>query len=213
MKLTTRHTRKTIPALTADERALPPIRVGLLKPKKLLVPVDFSEWSEKAVTYAVSLAKHFGSEIVALHVAPMAAPVPSAEFVAMQGVVLDDQLRQDAIKNLEQWRARIADHVTARAMIGSGVSVPEEIVNTARKLRCDLIVIGIHPKGTFEHFLTGSVAEKVVQRATCPVFVVREHQNDFINTRARIAEPKRSVAHPKARRRAERVSLVKVTPA
>jgi nucleotide-binding universal stress UspA family protein len=167
-----------------------------LKPKKLLVPLDFSEWSEKAVTYAVSLAKHFGSEIVALHVAPMSTPVPSAEFVAMHGVLLDDQLREDAIRHLEQWRARIAEHVPTRALIGNGVSVPEEIVSTARKHGCDLIVIGIHPKGAFEHLLTGSVAEKVVQHASCPVFVVREREHDFIDTRAQASRPKRRAAHP-----------------
>lgn len=194
MKLTTRHTKKTTPALTAGECVLPPIKVGSLKPKKLLVPVDFSESSEKAVTYAVSLAKHFGSEIIALHVASMSAPVPSAEFVAMQGVVFDDQLRQDAIKHLEQWRARIAAHVPTRALIGAGVSIQEEIVSTARKYGCDLIVIGIHPKGALEHFLTGSVAEKVVQHATCPVFVVREREHDFIESRDQAPRPKRRVA-------------------
>jgi glycine betaine transporter len=194
MKLTTRHTRKTTPALTPDERVLPPIQVGSLNPKKLLLPVDFSQWSEKAVTYAVSLAKHFGSEIIAFHVAPMSAVVPSAEFVAMQGVVFDDQLRQDAVRRLEQWRARIAAHVPTRALVGSGVSVQEEIVNTARKYGCDLIVIGIHPKGAFEHLLTGSVAEKVVQHATCPVFVVREREHDFIETRDQAPRPKRRVA-------------------
>jgi universal stress protein A len=184
MKLTTRRSRKTTPALSSDEFSLPPIQVGSLNPKKMLVPVDFTECSVKAVTYAVSLAKHFDSEIILLHVAPLGPPTPSAEFVALQGVMIDEQIRDDAVNHLTQWRDRVAAHVPVRALVSSGVSIQDEIVATARKYSCDLIVIATHALGGLAHFLTGSVTEKVVHHAPCPVFVVREREHDFIQSRA-----------------------------
>jgi nucleotide-binding universal stress UspA family protein len=184
MRLSTRHSRKITPTLSSDEMALPPIPVGSLNPQKMLVPVDFTECSIKAVTYAVSLAKHFGSEIILLHVAPLAAPTPSAELVALQGVMIDEQVREDAAKHLTQWRDRIAAHVPARALVSNGVSIQDEIVTTARRYKCDLIIIATHALGGLAHFLTGSVTEKVVHHAPCPVFVVREREHDFIHSRA-----------------------------
>jgi nucleotide-binding universal stress UspA family protein len=187
MKLDTRHSRRTL-TITTDERALPPIRVGTLKPRKILAPVDFTECSHKAVNYAVALAKHFHSKIILLHVARLAVPAPSApsaELVVLQGGLLNEQVRDDAATQLSQWRDRIAAHVPARALVTSGVSVHEEIVATAHENNCDLIVIATHAKGALAHLFTGSVAEKVVHHAPCPVFVVREREHDFIQTRSR----------------------------
>jgi universal stress protein A len=170
---------------TADERALPPLTVGTLKPKVILAPVDFTECSQKAVTYAVSLAKHFHAEIILLHVATLAAPAPSPELVALQGDILREQLRDESAKLLSQWRDRVAEHVTARTMVSAGVSVHDEIVATARETDCDLIVIGTHAKGGLAHLFVGSVTEKVVHHAPCPVFVVREREHDFLRTGTR----------------------------
>jgi universal stress protein A len=185
MKLKPRHAKRTRLTPITGRWALPAIQVGTLRPKKILVPVDFTDCSQKAVTYAVSLAKHFHSEIILLHVAKLATPAPSAELVLIQTDVLDQQLRDDAALQLSQWRDRVAVHVRARPVVICGVSVHDEIVETARRNNCDLIVIATQPKGAIEHLFTGSVAEKVVHHAPCPVFVVREREHDFIQTRRR----------------------------
>jgi nucleotide-binding universal stress UspA family protein len=189
MKTRVRHLRSIRPALPSDEDALPAIQVGTLKPKIILAPVDFTDCSMKAVTYAVSLAKHFGGEIILLHVSGMATPTPAAELVAVQGVMLDEQLREDATMRLAQWLDRVSEHVPARAIVTSAASVQEEIVETARKTRSDLIVIATHGRTGLAHLFSGSVAEKVVQHAPCPVFVVREREHDFIQPRSRKRRP------------------------
>jgi universal stress protein A len=183
MKANARHSNsRRITPNTADERALPPLEACALKPKVILAPVDFTECSQKALTYAVSLAKHFHAEIILLHVATLAAPAPSPELVALQGDILKDQLRDEAAALLSQWRDRVAAHVTARALVSIGISVHDEIVATARETDCDLIVIATHAKGGLAHLFIGSVTEKVVHHAPCPVFVVREREHDFIRT-------------------------------
>jgi len=186
MKLKVRHSKRVPLASARGEWALPPVRVGTLKPKKILAPVDFTECSQKSVTYAVSLAKHFHSEVILLHVAILAPATPSPELVALQSDMLNEQLRDDAEKQLSQWRDRVAAHVKASARMSSGVSVNDEIVATARETNCDLIVIATHAKGALAHLFSGSVAEKVVYHAPCPVLVVHEREHDFIQTRSRI---------------------------
>ncbi|HEX4121504.1 MAG TPA: universal stress protein [Verrucomicrobiae bacterium] len=159
---------------------LPPIRVGTLRPKRILAPVDFTECSQKAVTYAVSLAKHFNSEIILLHISKLATVSPAPEFAVLQTDVLNEQARESAVRQLGQWRDRVAVHVPVRMQVRVGVSTQEEIVDAARKTDCDLIVMATHVKGALEHLFTGSVTEKVVQHAPCPVFVVREREHDFL---------------------------------
>jgi universal stress protein A len=157
----------------------------MLKPKTILLPVDFTECSKKAVTYAVSMARHFHCRIILLHVARLAIPMPSPELVALQSDVLNDQMRNDAARQLAQWRHQVAAHVPARALVSSGGPVHEEIVAMARKTKSDLIVIATHAKGALEHLFSSNVTEKVVHHAPCPVLVVREREHDFIRTRAR----------------------------
>jgi universal stress protein A len=168
------------------------VQVGTLNPKTILVPVDFTECSRKAVTYAVSLAKHFKTEIVLLHVAKLAPTTPSPELVVMQTDVLNEQVRDDSERQLAQWRDQVREHVPARMLVRVGVSIQEEIVDVARETDSDLIVIATHAETGFAHFFNGSVTEKVVHHAPCPVFVVREREHDFIKPATRT---RRGIAH------------------
>jgi universal stress protein A len=185
MKLKTRNSRRNLLNSTAEEWSPRPIRVGELKPKMILAPVDFTECSQKAVTYAVSLAKHFHSKIVLLHVSTIGTPTPSAEMVALQGDLLIKETMAAAARQLSRWRDRVVEHVPARALVINGVSIQDEIVAAAHETNCDLIVMATHARGALAHLFTGSVTEKVVHHAPCPVFVVREREHDFIQTRSR----------------------------
>jgi universal stress protein A len=174
---------------------LPPIRVGTLKPKTILVPVDFTQCSQKAITYAVSLAIHFKCrQIILLHVAKLAPATPSPEFAVLQTDILNQQARDDAAKQLSQWRDQVAEHVPARMQVRVGVSTEDEIIEIARENDCDLIVMATHAKGALAHFFTGSVTENVVHHAPCPVFVVREQEHDFIKPKTRSVRGKRPLA-------------------
>jgi universal stress protein A len=204
----TRRPGSTASRFAVHEGVLPPIRVRTLMPKRILAPVDFTACSMKAVTYAVSLAKHFRSEIILLHIAKLVMPAPAPDLVALRTDMLDAQLFDDAAKQLSQWLGQVAACVPTRALVRTGVSVDEEIVATARKSNCDLIVMSIQPKGALEHLFTGSVAEKVVRHAPCPVFVVREQENDFIETRRNA----RSVRRKTTANRGQAVQRGKKTP-
>jgi len=189
MKLNGRHNRKV--SLVSD---LPPVQVGILNPKTILAPVDFTDCSQKAVTYAVSLAKHFKSEVILLHVARLAPATPSPELVVLQNDILNEQLRDDAERQLAQWRDQVQQHVPARMLVRIGFSIQEEIVEAAREADADLIVMATHAETGFAHFFNGSVTEKVVHHAPCPVFVVREREHDFIKP-ARRARTRSTLAH------------------
>jgi universal stress protein A len=159
--------------------------IPALKLKKLLVPTDFSENSEKALMYAVRLAQRNNSSLILFHVFEL------PEFVR--------QLPQDYSESNEETRKQldIAMRRSAErletlsvAVKGSDIKIEtsqrlgtpyEEIVNVAREWEVDLIVIATHGYSGLKHFLLGSTAERVVRLASCPVLVVREEGRDFVS--------------------------------
>jgi universal stress protein A len=141
--------------------------------KTILVPTDFSECSDHALGYGRAMAETFGASLHLLHVVqdPYTQPWAAEAFPAP----LDDMLAQWQ----EQARARLQALVPEAARPGAMVAVQvgspfQEIVNYAEAQRIDLIVIGTHGRGPLGHMLLGSVAEKVVRKAPCPVLTVRQ---------------------------------------
>jgi len=144
--------------------------VGL---KRILVPVDFSDSSKKALHYALSLASQFGGQILALHVvepviypsdmafAPMAAELPTKVSVTAMK------------KKLQQWceEAIPAKHL-GKPTVRLGQPF-HEIATAAKELKADLVVISTHGYTGLKHVLLGSTAERVVRHAPCPVLTVR----------------------------------------
>ena len=150
--------------------------LSAFKLKEILVPVDFSECSEKALAYAIPFAKQFGATITLLHVVePALVPVPAPEM----GVVLDLETRDDTKKELAELRARLSHQVRCIALIKNG-RADYEIINVAKQLGSDLIILSTHGRTGFDRLLMGSTVEKVVRRAGCPIFIVRPHEHDFI---------------------------------
>ncbi|MGC3959144.1 MAG: universal stress protein [Verrucomicrobiota bacterium] len=143
--------------------------------REILVPVDFTECTEKALFYALPFARQFGATVTLLHVLEQAF-VPATEF----GMVVDVDVSKDAIRELEKIRTRVAKQVKCRIMMRQG-GVEYEIVNAAKELDCDLIILGTHGRTGMDRLLLGSTVEKVVRRAGCPLFVVRPHEHDFIS--------------------------------
>jgi nucleotide-binding universal stress UspA family protein len=147
--------------------------------KTILVPTDFSECSEAAVKYGRALAKAFNASVHLMHVVqdPYTQPWAAEAFPAPLGDLLE-QWQQQARARLA---ALLPEDERANAMIAVQVGSPFfEIVRYAQEQHIDLIVIGTHGRGPLGHMLLGSVAEKVVRKAPCPVLTVRHPQHHFV---------------------------------
>jgi nucleotide-binding universal stress UspA family protein len=148
--------------------------LGILR---ILVPVDFSASSRKALRYAISFARQFDSEITLLHVRPL--PYYPADLGGFPTTIPADepstrriQARLDADADL------IPSELRGQKLLRVG-SAYDEICNAARELNAELIIISTHGHSGLKHVVLGSTAERVVRHAPCPVLVVREHEREF----------------------------------
>ena len=142
--------------------------------KRICCPIDFSDASRAAMEVAADLARRFGAELVLLHAYPIPGyTFPDGSVVASPRMMQD--LADQAEKHVEEWR------VEAERLVGAGKVTGEkavgepaaEILENARAWGSDLIVMGTHGRTGLEHALMGSIAERVVRRAHCPVLTVR----------------------------------------
>ena len=154
----------------------PPIALPSFRLKKILLPVDFSLTSRKAVAYAASFARQFSAEVLLLHVIE---PIPMAPQPDMLPImVFGREIRAERARRLSQWRSEFRPRASVTAILREGVA-HHEIVAMAREDDVDLIVIGTQGRTGWSH-LFGSTAEWVVRHAPCPVLVVREREHDFV---------------------------------
>ena len=146
--------------------------------KKILVPTDFSEHSEKAVLYGTELAKQFGGELHLLHTFEE-APIMYGEGGAYFTPEMTHDMKTAAQKHLDEVKVEVPDEVHVVRTVAYGHSFVE-IVKYAKEHAIDLVVVGTHGRGAIAHMLLGSVAEQVVRQAPCPVLVVRDQEHDFV---------------------------------
>jgi universal stress protein A len=141
--------------------------------KKILVPTDFSECSDAAVQYGRAMAETFGATLHRLHVVqdPYTQPWAAEAFPAPLGDMLAQWQAQARARLQELLPEAARKDVMVAVQVGSPF---QEIVRYAVEQAIDLIVIGTHGRGPIGHMLLGSVAEKVVRKAPCPVLTVRE---------------------------------------
>ena len=139
--------------------------------RRVLVPVDFSEPSRKALRYALSLAKPFNAEIRLLHVVEALVLPPDVEVVDLAAFART--LNDEAAKCLSKWRKEVASEAPVEEELRAGTPY-REIVAAAGEMHTDLIVMGTHGRTGLAGVLIGSTAERVVHQAPCPVLVVRE---------------------------------------
>ena len=141
---------------------------------RILVPTDFSQPTDAALAYAKDIASRFGASLHLVHVLedPVVTGVFGAPTYVPESPGASAALRADAEFRLG---ARLNDVTSARLCITSevlyGPNAPT-IVNRARELAIDLIVMGTHGRTGMAHALMGSVAERVVRFASCPVLTV-----------------------------------------
>ena len=136
-----------------------------------MVPTDFSPASNNAAEFAKDLAVRNKAELVLVHVV---LPAGSPDLV--YGSLLWDQTKvlRSARAALQQWQSEVGLGRMKKIKRQVCIGVPHtEIVEAARRFKCDLIVIPTHGRTGLKHYLLGGTAERVVRHAHCPVLVVR----------------------------------------
>ena len=128
----------------------------------LLVPTDFSPGSEHALTAATGLARQFGARLTLLH----AAHVPDEFDMYLR--IMEPALRRE----METRRKRVEEAAVSVDAIMTRGAAAQKIVESARGKGVDLIVMGTHGRTGLRHLLIGSVSERVIRLAPCPVMVV-----------------------------------------
>lgn len=141
----------------------------------ILVPVDGSETAYTAVAQAVAIAQAFNSKVTLVEVLTL-DPYIAAEYItAKQTNEFIERARQALIKNLEEAKAKFAAHgVNVETQILEGQVISREIVNAAKSLKADLIVMGSHGRTGIKKLFLGSVAQSVLAEADIPVLIARK---------------------------------------
>lgn len=149
-----------------------------LRLKKILVPIDFSPPSKNAFKYAVRFAEEFGGELTFLYVLE---PQSLTGFIAIpEATAFVESDIVAAGKNLRSLVASLRNVRIERPRWKVRGGLPShEIVEAAKEMDADLIVIATHGYTGWKHFCIGSTAERVVRAAPCPVLVVREKEHEF----------------------------------
>lgn len=144
--------------------------------KNILVPIDFSRISRKALEYAVPLAKKFGAKITLLHVFE---PLPYHSDMSHhpRGEAFPLRAMESDLEAVVQ--SCIEPQLFNKAIVDAGIAF-EVIIDVARALKIDLIVLTTHGFTGLRHVFMGSTAERVVRHAPCPVFVIRRREHDCI---------------------------------
>lgn len=139
----------------------------------ILVPSDFSEYSDKAFGWALEMAEKWGAKVELLHVVP--TPNYPPMMIADGGfnpADYESSLREDAEQQAKEIVSQVdrpGISIETKVLVGSPF---HDICKTAEQDKSDLIVMGSHGRTGVSHVLLGSVAERVVRHAPCPVLVV-----------------------------------------
>jgi nucleotide-binding universal stress UspA family protein len=145
----------------------------------ILCPIDFSEYSRHALHHAVALAKWYRATLTLLYAqAPLAVPAGPAEM--LPAMVLTGEQHDQLVKSLRQMVAtEVGETVLTHVEVAEG-DPAREIVARAQDTRADLVVMGTHGAKGFERLLLGSVTEKVLRKAPCPVLTVPRSAPDMM---------------------------------
>jgi nucleotide-binding universal stress UspA family protein len=140
----------------------------------ILVPYDFSEYAEHAFIWAVSLAEQWRARIVLLHAVPLLHHVSVPEHLLINIPQLDTDRVIEAEEHLQDFlmEKRELASVTVETRVVRGDPFGA-ICQAAKQEHADLIVMGSHGRTGLAHVLLGSVAERIVRHALCPVLITR----------------------------------------
>ena len=137
--------------------------------KRILVPTDLSQLSQVAFDYAATFAKHHRATIYLVHVMePAPAMVPTALGISTDA--FEKRMVKEASAALDRLAQRFGKNVKPVLRRGN---VAQELLKAAKSTKANLIVMSTHGRSGIGHVLVGSVAEKIVRQARCPVLTVK----------------------------------------
>lgn len=147
--------------------------------KNILCPIDYSVYSEKALQYAIEFAEKYQAKLYLLHVLDLRVydvNDPELYNVNIVDKEMIDTLKERLFKCISE---DTKGKVSVECVVVQGVPFAE-IIKASRDYNINLIVLGTHGRTGISHAIMGSVAEKVVRKAPCPVLTVRHPEHDFI---------------------------------
>jgi nucleotide-binding universal stress UspA family protein len=151
--------------------------------KNILVATDFGEASDAALRYGRELSGRFGATLHVLHVAENLAisSIGADGFLAMAPQQLQDEIEDTArVRLMEELTDSDRSGPVTRPIVITAASPASVIIDYAKRHDIDVIVMGTHGRRALAHFLMGSVAERVVRMAPCPVLTVRDREREFV---------------------------------
>jgi nucleotide-binding universal stress UspA family protein len=169
-------TSSTVTSSIPQERGMADIR-------RILCPTDFSEFSDIAFRYALSIAQHYRGKLLVQHVVeswqhPEAAFVPAHYYVEFRSHLLH--------KGEEELQRFVKNHanngIRPEPVVEQGIAA-DSILALAEAQEVDLIVMGTHGRRGFDRLMVGSVTERVLRKASCPVLAVHKPSRDFLSLR------------------------------
>jgi nucleotide-binding universal stress UspA family protein len=144
----------------------------MTKFKEILCPIDFSEFSRHALDHAAALARSYEARLTVLHVF-LNVPVMDVPPISME-----DKDRERLLSEMKRFTSQLPGDVTLDLRIPEASDVHQEILAQATATNADLLVVGSHGRSGFERLLLGSVTEKLLRKAPCPMLVVPRRASD-----------------------------------
>jgi universal stress protein A len=150
--------------------------ITMFSPKKILVPTDFSQYSDKALQIAVDIASHYNAKIILLHVIDENIRQCAADYCVSNEAI--DQLKNESMKTSTDKLNKTINSLKGSTKVDISFEVKngvpaEVLLDEQKNNKFDLIVIASHGKTGILSHLIGSVTDKVVRAAKCPVMVIR----------------------------------------
>jgi nucleotide-binding universal stress UspA family protein len=140
--------------------------------KRILCPIDYSEFSRHALDYAIAVAQWYKASVTALYVLPQVSSlIPAGTPGLYPPFVFTTEDLQQFRAYLDAFVAQSGDKVKVETLVAEGTAAGE-ITRVARELPADLLVMGTHGRSGFDRLMLGSVTEKMLRKAPCPVLTV-----------------------------------------
>jgi nucleotide-binding universal stress UspA family protein len=153
----------------------------MMEMKLILCPIDFSEFSARAYDHALSLAEHYQAKLVAQHVVELWR-YPSADFAASAELYEEfrHSLRESRKKQLQEFvKNHTHDEIQTELVVHQGMA-PDSILSFAQAQKTDVIVMGTHGRRGYDRLMLGSVTDRVMRRAPCPILAVSKPSHDSV---------------------------------
>ncbi len=147
--------------------------------KKIVCPVDFSEFTDEILNYAVDIAKKYNAELHLIHIIPnLNYFTPYESFLTPENLIaIERNIEKEVDKDFDKITKTL--DMSVKKVVKTGVTFVE-IIDYIKTEGINLVVMGTHGRSAIEHILIGSVAEKVVRKSPCPVLTIRPKGKAFL---------------------------------